>query len=321
MKAIQVHEFGDAAVMRYEDIADPIAAAGEVVIKVEAIGINPVDTYIRSGVHLIKPELPYIPGGDAAGIILSLGDGVSQFEVGDRVYVANSSGSGSYAEKAPLPADSILTLPDNVSFAQGAAIGTPYGTAYWALVNRGRGKAGETVLVHGASGAVGNAALQIAKSMGITTIGTAGSERGLELARQQGAAHALNHTEDGYLDAIGELTGGKGPDLILEMLANVNLPRDMEVAAKYGRIVVIGNRGPVEINPREAMMKELDILGIARFNATPEQMAALNAAIGCGLADGSLNPVIGKEMPLAQAVDAHHAVLQPGAYGKIVLIP
>ncbi len=321
MRAIQVHEFGDAQVMRYEDVADPTAAAGEVVIKVEAIGVNPVDTYIRSGVHLIRPDLPYIPGGDSAGTILSLGDGVSQFDVGDRVYVANGGGQGAYAEQTSLPADRLQPLPDNVSFAQGAAIGTPYGTAYWALVMRGRGAAGETVLVHGASGAVGTAALQIAKSLGINAIGTAGSARGLELVRQQGAAHALDHTQNGYLDAVSELTGGKGPDLILEMLANVNLPSDMEVVAKYGRIVVIGNRGPVEINPREAMMKELDILGIARFNATPEQMAALNAAVGRGLADGSLNPVIGKEMPLAEAIEAHHAVLQPGAYGKIVLIP
>ncbi|MBT6095876.1 MAG: NADPH:quinone reductase [Rhodospirillaceae bacterium] len=321
MKAIQIHEFGDADVMRYEDVPDPTPAAGEVVIKVGAIGVNPVDTYIRAGVHLIKPELPYTPGGDGAGTILSLGDGVGQFEIGDRVYVANGGGSGCYAEQVALPADRIMPLPDNVSFAQGAAIGTPYGTAYWALVNRGRGKAGETVLVHGASGAVGTAALQIAKSMGINTIGTAGSERGLELVRQQGAAHALDHTRDGYLDIIGELTDGKGPDLILEMLANVNLPRDMEVVAKYGRIVVIGNRGPVEINPREAMMKELDILGIARFNATPDEMAGLNAAIGRGLADGSLAPVIGKELPLSQAIEAHHAVLQPGAYGKIVLSP
>jgi len=321
MKAIQVHEFGDAEVMQYEDVTNPTPAAGEVVINVEAIGVNPVDTYIRAGVHLIKPELPFTPGGDAAGTILSLDDGVSQFKIGDRVYVANGRGTGCYAEQVALGADRILPLPDNVSFAQGAAVGSPYGTAYWALVNRGHGKAGETVLVHGASGAVGTAALQIAKSMGINTIGTAGSERGLELVRQQGAAHALDHTQDGYLDAIGELTSGKGPDLILEMLANVNLPRDLEVVAKYGRIVVIGNRGPVEINPREAMMKEIDIRGIARFNATPEEMAELNAAIGRGLADGGLTPVIGKELPLAQAVEAHDAVLRPGAYGKIVLIP
>lgn len=321
MKAIRVSEFGDADVMQLEEIPDPVAAAGEVVIKIEASGVNPVDTYIRAGVHKIRPDLPYTPGGDAAGTVLSVGDGVDRFAAGDRVYVANGGGQGGYAEKVALPADRIEPLPDRVSFQQGAAIGTPYGTAYWAMVMRGRAKAGETMLVHGASGAVGTAALQIAKSMGVTAIGTAGSERGLELVREQGAAHALDHTQDGYLDAIADLTGGKGPDLILEMLANVNLANDMDIAAKYGRIVVIGNRGPVEINARVAMMKELDILGIARFNASPEQMAELNAAINAGLADGSFTPVIGKEMPLADAVQAHHAVLEPGAYGKIVLVP
>jgi len=320
MKAIQVHEFGDAEVMRYEDVPEPTAAAGEVVLRVEAIGVNPVDTYVRAGVHLIKPALPFIPGADAAGTVLALGDGVSQFKAGDRVYIAGGWG-GCYAEQVARGAAHVFALPDTVGFAQGAAIGTPYGTAYWALVNRGRGKAGETVLVHGASGAVGTAALQIANAMGIKAIGTAGSERGLELVRQQGVSHALDHSQDGYLEAIGDLTGGKGPELILEMLANVNLPQDMEAAAKYGRIVVIGNRGPVEINARVAMMKELDILGIALFNATADETADLHAALGRGLADGSLNPVIGKELALAEAVEAHHAVLRPGAYGKIVLIP
>jgi NADPH2:quinone reductase len=214
-----------------------------------------------------------------------------------------------------------MPLPDNVSFAQGAALGVPYGTAYWALMRRGRAKAGETVLIHGASGAVGTAALQIAAANGMTTIGTAGSERGLDLVREHGAAHVLDHTRDGYLDAVAELTGGDGPQIILEMLANVNLARDMEVVAKFGRIVIIGNRGPIEINAREAMMKELDIIGIALPNTSAEQVAEIHAALGKGLANGSLQPVIGKELPLSEAAEAHHAVLRPGAYGKIVLIP
>jgi NADPH2:quinone reductase len=218
-------------------------------------------------------------------------------------------------------AEQFCPLPGNVSFAQGAAMGIPYGTAYRALIQRGGAKAGETVLVHGASGAVGTAALQIAVGNGILTIGTAGSERGLELIRKQGAGHVLDHTKEGYLDEVAALTGGRGPDIILEMLANVNLARDMDIAAKYGRIVVIGNRGPVEINPREAMMKDLDIIGIALPNTSPDEMTTIHAALGKGLADGRLNPVIGKELPLAEAVESHHAVLRPGAYGKIVLIP
>ena len=324
MKAVRVHEFGDADVLRYEDVPDPSAGPGEVVIKVEAIGVNPVDTYIRAGMHLIRPDLPFIPGSDAAGTVLALGDGVSGVKAGDRVYAAGSVGGAwgdCYAEQLVRRADQVFALPGNASFAQGAAMGIPYGTAYRALVQRGAGKAGETMLVHGASGAVGIAALQIAAGMGITAIGTAGSERGLGLVREHGAAHALDHTKNGYLDAVAEITGGNGPDIILEMLANVNLPKDMEIAAKYCRIVVIGNRGPVEINAREAMMKDLDIIGIALPNTPADEMAAIHAALGKGLADGSLNPVIGKELPLSEAIESHHAVLRPGAYGKIVLIP
>ena len=324
MKAVRVHEFGDADALRHEDVPDPTAGPGQVVIKVEAIGVNPVDTYIRAGVHLIRPDLPFIPGSDAAGTVLAVGEGVSSFKSGDRVYAAGSVGDawdGCYAEQLVRRAEQFFPLPDNVSFAQGAAMGIPYGTAYRALIQRGAAKAGETVLVHGASGAVGTAALQIAADNSIPTIGTAGSERGLDLIREQGAGHVLDHTKEGYLDAVAELTGGKGPDVILEMLANVNLAMDMDIAAKYGRIVVIGNRGPVEINPREAMMKDLDIIGIALPNTPPDDMTAIHAALGKGLADGSLQPVIGKELSLAEAIESHHAVLRPGAYGKIVLIP
>ncbi|MDA1100114.1 MAG: NADPH:quinone reductase [Proteobacteria bacterium] len=324
MKAVRVHEFGDADTMRYEDVAEPTAGPGQIVIKVEAIGVNPVDTYIRAGVHLIRPELPFTPGSDAAGVVLAVGNGVSSFKAGDRVYAAGSLGDAwgdCYAEQLVRRAEQFRLLPDNVSFAQGAALGIPYGTAYRALIQRGAAKAGETLLVHGASGAVGTAALQIAAGNGIAAIGTAGSERGLALIREHGAAHVLDHTKAGYLDTVAALTGGKGPDIILEMLANVNLARDMEIAAKYGRIVVIGNRGPVEINPREAMMKDLDIIGIALPNTPPDDMATIHAALGKGLANGSLKPVIGKELPLAEAIESHHAVMRPGAYGKIVLIP
>ena len=145
--------------------------------------------------------------------------------------------------------------------------------------------------------------------------------KGLGLIRAEGADHAVDHSKERYLDEVMQLTGGNGPELILEMLANVNLAADMDLAAKFGRIVIIGNRGEVTINPRVTMMKELDIRGIALWNATAEQVAPMMAGILNGVAEGAVRPIIGREMPLAEAAAAHVAVLEPGAYGKIVLVP
>jgi NADPH2:quinone reductase len=181
--------------------------------------------------------------------------------------------------------------------------------------------AGETVFIHGASGAVGTAAIQLAKRAGITVIGSGGSERGRKLILDEGADHVVDHTVDGYMEEVRKLTAGNGPQLILEMLANVNLAADLDLVAKYGRIVVIGNRGEITINPRMTMMKELDIRGIALFNASREEMESVVRDLMVGLADGSLRPIIGREMPLAEAAAGHRAVLEPGAFGKIILVP
>lgn len=324
MKAILAHEFGGPEVLKYEETRDPVAGPGEVVIDVKAAGINPADTYMRGGAYAITPPLPYTPGGDAAGVVSSVGEGVSNFAVGDHVFVGTAMGfdmTGCYAEKVVRAAANVLPLPKGVNFSQAAALGVPYATAHYALFARGGAKAGETVFVHGASGAVGTAAIQIAKRAGMTAIGSAGTERGLGLVFEQGAAHAVDHTKDGYIEQVRELTGGTGPELILEMLANVNLAADLDLVAKYGRIVVIGNRGEITINPRMTMMKELDIRGIALFNGSPAQMDEIMTDLVAGLEDGSLTPIVGREMPLADAAAGHVAVLEPGAFGKIVLVP
>ncbi len=324
MKAIRVHEWGAAEVMRLEEVADPTAGPGEAVVRVAAAGVNPVDTYIRSGTYTKLPPLPFVPGSDAGGVVESVGDGVSEVAVGQRVYVAGPVGgrmTGCYAELVCGPAREFFPLPDGVSFAAGAAIGVPYATAYRGLMHRGRARPGETVFVHGASGAVGTAAIQIARAHGLTVIGSAGSDRGRELALREGAHHVLDHTQAGYMDALPGLTGGRGPELILEMLANVNLARDMTAVARFGRIVVIGNRGTIEVNPRETMTRDADVRGMALWNATDAELASIHAALIAGLANGTLKPVIGRELPLADAAEAHVAVLEPGAYGKIVLVP
>ena len=319
MQSIRVHQFGGPDVMKLEGVPDPKPGAGQVVVAVRAAGVNPVDTYVRSGIYGPK-DFPYTPGSDGAGVIESVGPGVKRVKPGDRVYLAGSV-TGTYAEKAVCAEAHVQPLPENVSFQQGAAVYVPYATAYRALFHRARAEAGETVLVHGASGGVGVAATQIAASRGVTVIGTAGTDRGRRLVLEQGARHVLDHTAPDYLQRLMDLTGGQGVDVILEMLANVNLARDLTALAKGGRVVVVGNRGSIEINPREAMRRDASILGMTLFNASDRELVGTHAALVAGLANGTLRPVVGREFPLADAPAAHAAVMAPGSYGKIVLMP
>lgn len=324
MKAIRIHTFGEPEVMKLEEIADPQPGPGQVVVRVHAVGVNPVETYIRSGIYP-KPPTPFTPGNDGAGVIDAVGADVKRVKVGDRVYIAGSI-SGTYAEKALCLATRVHPLPEVASFAQGAAINVPYGTAYQALIHRGRAMPGESLFVHGASGGVGIAAVQLGRAAGMLVIGTASTERGRALVKEQGAHHVLDHSAPGYLDQVLTLTERRGVDVIMEMLANVNLGNDLNVLARGGRVVIIGNRGPgnqgtVEINPRAAMARDADIIGMSLGNASDKQLVSLHAALVAGLANGSLRPVIGQEFPLADAPKAHHAVIESRAYGKIVLLP
>jgi NADPH2:quinone reductase len=320
MKAIRIQEFGGAEQLKLEETPDLKAGAGQVLVRVQAAGVNPVDVYIRSGAHVVKPALPYTPGMDAAGVVEAVGEGVARFHVGDRVYVAGSL-SGTYAELSLSDEHQIHPLPSSLSFAQGAGIGVPYATAYRALFLRAHALPGETVLVHGATGGVGIASVQLARAAGMRVIGTGGSEEGRRLALEQGAHEVLDHHEEGYLQKLLEITSGQGVDVILEMLANVNLNKDLEVVAKKGRIVVIGNRGTVEINPRLTMTRDASIQGMSLINATKEELSRIHAALVAGFDSGTLRPVVGREISLKDAPRAHEAVLEPGAQGKIVLIP
>jgi len=321
VKAIRVHAFGGPEVLQLEEVPDPQPGPGQVVVRIHAAGVNPVDAYIRTGTYASKPNLPYTPGSDAGGVVLSVGADVKQWKAGDRVYTFGAS-SGTYAEQAVCNQSQVRRLPNNASSEQGAALGVPYGTAYRGLFQRGHAKPAETVLVHGASGGVGIAAVQLARAVGMTVIGTAGSERGMQLVKDQGAHHVLNHSSDGYLDEVMKLTEGRGVDIIVEVLANKNLGRDLTVLAKRGRVMVIGSRGPVEINPRDAMGREADIRGVTLVATSEAEYGEMHAALMAGLGVGTLRPIIGQEILLADAARAHQEVMKPsGAHGKIVLKP
>ena len=319
MKAIRVRGFGPPEVMGLEEVPEPQVGPGQVLLKVYAVGVNPVETYIRSGASG-QPPLPYTPGTDAAGVVEAVGAGVRRVEPGDRVYTSFTL-TGSYAEKTLCQESQVHPLPPEVSFVQGAGVNVPYSAAYRALFQRARALPGEWVLVHGASGGVGVAATQLARAAGLTILATAGTEAGRDLATVQGAHHVLDHSAPDYLQEILELTDHRGVDVILEMLANVNLGRDLTVLAPEGRVVVIGSRGEVSIDPRQTMGREAAILGMYIWNATEKETAELHAALGAGLANGTLRPIIGREMPLAEAPRAHHEIMETRAYGKIVLIP
>jgi NADPH2:quinone reductase len=318
MKAIVVRQFGAPDVMKLEEVDQPRPGPGQVVVRVRAAGVNPVDTYIRAGAYARTPSLPYTPGSDVGGEVQAVGRGVTRVREGDRVYA--HAVAGAYAEAALCEEWQAHPLADGLSFQQGAALGVPYGTAWRALIMRARARPGDTVLVHGASGGVGLAAVQIARAQGMQVIGTAGTVEGVELVRSQGAHHVLNHRDPGYLERVLPLTNGHGVDVVLEMLANVNLDHDLELLALHGRVVVIGNRGRVEIDARKAMARDGAILGMTLFNATRDELREIHSALGAGLENGTLRPVIAREFPLADAALAHVAVMQPGARGKIVLL-
>ncbi len=320
MEAIRIHSFGAPEVMKVEEVPDLHPETGQVLIAVKAIGVNPVDTYIRAGLYGIKPQLPYIPGSDAAGVIAAVGPGIKNFKNGDRVYTSGTL-TGAYAEAALCTVQQVHPLPAKTSFAQGAALNVPYGAAYRALFQRAQAAPADVILIHGASGGVGIAGLQFARAAGMTVIGTAGTEEGRRLASQEGAHHVLDHRSPDHFENILGLTENRGVDVVLELLANVNLGNDLKVLAPKGRIVVIGSRGTVTIDPRDAIGREAAILGMSVFSATDREAASIHAAINAGLANGTVRPVIGRELPLGEASRAHRDIIEKTALGKIVLIP
>ncbi|GBM88588.1 Quinone oxidoreductase [Araneus ventricosus] len=322
MKAIRVEKFGSEKVLELKSVDIPSASESTVVVKVVAAGVNPVDTYIRAGLFSYGPELPYTPGKDGAGIVHEVGEGVTKFKVGQRVFICNVSlpKYGTYAEYAVVKDDDVFPLHDNLTFEQGAALGTPYFTAHRALIIKTKCSAGETLLIHGASGAVGLAAVQIAKHLGLTVIGTAGTEEGMSLVKNTGADLVVNHKERNYLEKIQEYTENSGVNVILEMLANVNLDKDLDILANRGRLAIVGSRGSVRIDPRKMMMPEHEIYGVGLLNSSKEEWKQSAEFILKGNEEGWVKPVIDRTYPLEKACDAHRDIIHSsGAKGKLIL--
>lgn len=320
MKAIQANRFGGPEVLKFEEIECPKPGPGQVLVRLKATGVNPVDTYILTGTYARKPDLPYIPGMDGAGTIEALGSNVQGLQAGDRVYVEDAV-TGTYAEFCLASAARVHSLPDSFSFSQGAAIGVPYATAHLALVEKALSKKGETAFIHGGSGGVGVAAIQLAKALGLKVIASAGTSEGLQLVRQLGADLALNHHDPDYLSNVMKFTDGKGVDVIVEMAAHLNLGKDLGLLSFKGRVIVVGSRGPVEINPRDIMGRHASIIGLSYLKVSVEENTKIHNSLAGFFNSGVLKPVVAKEMPLSEAAQAHQDIMKPGARGKIVLIP
>ena len=321
MKAIVVSEFGDENVMRLQETAMPEPGEGEVRICICAAGVNPVETYIRAGQYGLLPKLPYTPGNDGSGVIDKVGAGVTGFKAGQRVFIVGllaKRNTGTYAEYAVCDAKAVCPFPDALPLEYGAGLGTPGLAATDALFIKAKIRAGEIVLIHGASGGVGTLAVQLARRAGAVVLGTADDEQGRKMVLELGAHHAFIHNEEGYLQKIVESTDGKGPDVIIEMLANVNLAKDLSILAKYGRVVVVGNRGTLEFNPRDTMMKDATVMGMLANNIRPDDFKICMHTIIAGLESG-MRVVADRELPLADAPEAHRRVMVNNKAGKVFL--
>jgi len=318
MRTISVEKFGGPEVLQVRNVPDLKPEPDQLLIRLYTAGINPVDTYIRSGSYAKLPPLPYTPGMDGAGVIQAAGSQVRGYRKGQRVYLSGSL-SGTYAEQCVCLPTQTHPLPPQVSFEEGACLGIPYATASYALFHRGSAKRGQSVLIHGATGGVGLAAVQLARRAGLRVFATGGSETGRVLLRNQGADHVFDHNQPGYHQGILESTGGAGVDLILEMLANVNLGRNLPLLAHGGCVVVVGSRGAVQIQPRDLMLREADIRGAMILHAPPGVLARIHSDMLSGLTEGSLKPVVRAAFPLEQAAQATEVLMQPGAAGKVIL--
>jgi len=322
MKAIHVHEFGDPEVMVFEDAADPSPGAGQILVDVKAAGVNPVDTTFRSGAHPLSKSLalPWTPGVDAAGDVLAVGEGVSGFAPGDRVFGA--AVSGSYAEKALLSSLRTAKLPGNLSYEEGASLPVVLYTAYYALIYKAQLKAGETVLIHAGAGGVGCMGIQIAKAAGARVITTVSSEEKAAFCREFGADVVVNYREEDFAERCLTETDGRGVDSVIEMVAVENFGDDCRAVKKYGCIVVLGagtGKNPVgSVNYPPFYSKDIDVRGLSLFNSDPvfpEMIRQLDLM----LADGRVRASVGETMPLGEAPRAHDLLMTGKIFGKIVL--
>ena len=315
-RRVRVHEFGSSSVLKLESFdadKDLKCADDQLVVEIHAVGINPVETYIRSGQYASLPELPYTPGKDGAGCVYRVGALVTSFKPGDRVWITGTL-SGSYAEYCLCSCSDVHSLPAHLSFEQGACLGIPYRTAYRALKSLGNAQAGKSVLIHGATGGVGTACLQLARTIGMGPIIATTSSVDttiIQSLKDDGADIVTTHGNS----ELGILV-----DLIVENLASANLGTDLKLLKKGGCVIVVGSRGEVTINPRDLMRCEGSIRGMVGAGSNEDKIAA-DAAIQSGIESDQLIPRVGTVFTLDEISLAHDEVIQHTSCkrGKVIV--
>jgi len=322
MKVLVCKEYGPPEKLVIEETSDPIPAEGEVLVDIKAAGINFPDVLLIAGTYQVKVPPPFVPGNEAAGIVEAVGEGVARVKPGDRVIITPKAGG--FAEKCVLPEKLCLPLPDGMSYEQGAGFTITYATSYHAYRQCTELKAGETVLVLGAAGGVGITAVEIAKALGAKVIAAASSEEKLQFAREAGADETINYSETSLRDAVKELTGGRGVDVVYDPVGGELAQMALRSLAWHGRYLVIGFAcGDIPNFPANiALLKEASIIGVwwgTWSNHNPGDSLQNMTELAAMVDQGQLNPRVTESYPLDHFVDAFAAITERRARGKVVL--
>ncbi len=324
MRAVVVDRWMEPSELPVQDIGEPELRPGCLEIEVRAAGCNFFDILMCQGKYQVKPPFPFVPGAEVAGVVITLGEGVEGFAVGDRVLA--SPGLGGFTERAAVPALGAYKLPEGMSFEEGAALPIIYPTSYAGLVFRADLQPGEDLLVHAAAGGVGIAAVQIGKALGARIIATAGSAEKLEVARENGADDTIDYREEDFVERVMALTGGKGANVIYDSVGGDVFDKSLKCIAWDGRLVVIGFAGGriPEVKANRILLKNIAITGLhwgAHAAKEPEKIVRTMDALFDLYAAGKIRPVIYKSYSLEELPEALAALGGRRTYGKVVVAP
>lgn len=323
MRALFIEQLGGPEVLQVRELPLPLPRAGEVRLKVEAVGINFADILTVRGEYLTRTRLPLVPGMEYAGTVEALGEGVSGLQLGQRV--AALGGSGGLAEYATVPVTSVLPVPPNLSAREAAAFPVSFYTAYFSLATLGQAREGETVVVQAAAGALGTASIQLAKAMGLQVIALASSEEKLQVARSLGADHAFLSGQKDLVATVKAAAGGNGANLVLEVVGGAGFQDSLAMLAFRGRVVVIGaaSQEASSMRPVELMKKNLSVIGmwLTSMMGDANAMREANAFLSSVLENGQARPQVGQVFTLEQTGEAFEFIMSRASTGKVIIEP